>query len=91
MWDEDPEKLSKRSEEIAAQLNSAAAPHGEAVLIRGPMPCAIGRIAGYHRHQIVITSTAAARIQNVLATVREKGALARNERIAVDVDPVSLL
>jgi primosomal protein N' (replication factor Y) len=91
MRDEDPEKLSKRSEEIAAQLNSAAAPHGEAVLIRGPMPCAIGRIAGYHRHQIVITSTAAARIQNVLATVREKGALARNERIAVDVDPVSLL
>jgi primosomal protein N' (replication factor Y) len=91
MRDENPEKLSKRSEEIAAQLNAAAAAHGQAVQIRGPMPCAIGRIAGYHRHQIVITSTTAARIQNILSVVREKGALARNERIAVDVDPVSLL
>ena len=55
------------------------------------MPCPIGRIAGYFRYQIVLTSVLASRLQNVLAIVREKGDLARSERIAVDVDPVSLL
>ena len=41
--------------------------------------------------QIVLSSPSAARLQTILTIVREKGALARNERIAVDVDPVSLL
>jgi len=57
----------------------------------GPMPCAISRIAGYFRNQIVMLSHTAAPLQRVLTAVREKGALAKNERIAVDVDPVSLL
>ncbi|WP_428937335.1 replication restart helicase PriA [Fontivita pretiosa] len=89
--DQDAEKLNKRAEELAAQLSQATAPHGPAVAMRGPMPCAIGRIAGYFRSQIVLISPSAARLQNVLAAVREKGALARSERIAVDVDPVALL
>ena len=89
--DEDEKKLTKRSEEVAAQINQAASPHGAAVIVQGPMPCAISRIAGYFRHQIVLKSPSASRLQNIIATVREKGALARNERIAVDVDPVSLL
>jgi primosomal protein N' (replication factor Y) len=89
--DQDPEKLNKLAEQLAAQLSLAAAPHGPSVQMRGPMPCAIGRIAGYFRSQIVMTSPSAARLQNILAAVREKGALARNERVAVDVDPVALL
>lgn len=91
MRDEDQEKLTKKSEALAAAISAAAAPHGSAVILRGPMPCAIGRIAGYYRHQIILISTMAARLQNILTTVREKGALAKNDRIAVDVDPVSLL
>ena len=89
--DQDAEKLNKHGEVLAAQLAQAIAPHGAAVVMRGPMPCAIGRIAGYFRSQIVLTSATAARLQNILTSVREKGALARNERIAVDVDPVALL
>ncbi len=88
---QDQEKLSKQAEELSAQLHEAATPHGDAVQIKGPMPCAIERIAGYHRIQIVLSSPNAARLQNILTIVREKGVLARNERIAVDVDPVSLL
>jgi hypothetical protein len=38
-----------------------------------------------------MVSATAAPLQRVLATVREKGSLAKNPRIAVDVDPVSLL
>ena len=55
------------------------------------MPCAINRIAGYYRNQLVMTSPDASRLQRILAKVREKGGLSKTERIAVDVDPVSLL
>ena len=89
--DQDDQKLFKHSEELAAQLTDAAASEGGAIRMKGPMPCAISRIAGYFRYQIVLLAASAAPLQRVLAMVREKGHLARNERIAVDVDPVSLL
>jgi primosomal protein N' (replication factor Y) len=62
-----------------------------AILVKGPMPCAITRIAGYFRNQIVLTSPRAELLQRVLAGLREEGHLATSDRIAVDVDPVSLL
>lgn len=89
--DQDSDKLFKISEELAAELTEAAAAQGDAIRMKGPMPCAISRIAGYYRNQIVLQAAAAAPLQRLLAGVREKGHLARNERIAVDVDPVSLL
>jgi primosomal protein N' (replication factor Y) len=89
--DQDQEKLFKYSEDLAAAVNEAARAEGDAVQVKGPMPCAINRIAGYFRNQLVMTSPEAARLQRILARVREKGALAKTERIAVDVDPVSLL
>jgi primosomal protein N' (replication factor Y) len=91
MRDQDDQKLFKLSEELAAQVTEAAASEGGAIRMKGPMPCAINRIAGYYRYQIVLLAASAAPLQRVLAIVREKGHLARNERIAVDVDPVSLL
>ncbi len=89
--DQEPDKLQHQSEVLAAALVDAAAPEGDRVRLKGPMPCAINRIAGYYRNQIVMVSPSAAPLQRVLARVREKGALAKNDRIAVDVDPVSLL
>jgi len=62
-----------------------------AILMKGPMPCAINKIAGYFRNQIVLQSPRADTIQRVLNLLREAGHLATNDRIAVDVDPVSLL
>lgn len=91
MRDQDSEKLNRLADELAGKLTAAAAPHGSAVMLRGPAPCAIGRIAGYFRSQIVLMSPSAARLQSILAAVRQQGTLARNERIAVDVDPVALL
>lgn len=61
------------------------------ILAKGPMPCAISKIAGYYRNQIVLQSPRADLLQKVLGLLREAGHLATNERIAVDVDPVSLL
>jgi primosomal protein N' (replication factor Y) len=91
MRDQDIDKLNRRAAELAAKLADAATSHGEAVNMQGPMPCPIERIAGFHRIQIVLKSPQAARLQRILSDVREQGALARNERIAVDVDPVALL
>jgi len=89
--DEDLEKLTKLGEQLAALVSSAIAKSQAPVQMKGPMPCAIGRIAGYFRYQIVLSSVRAASLQTVLADVREKGGLAKSDRIAVDVDPVSLL
>jgi primosomal protein N' len=61
------------------------------ILAKGPMPCAIAKIAGYYRNQIVLQSPRADLLQRVLGLLREAGHLATSERIAVDVDPVSLL
>ena len=61
------------------------------IILKGPHPCAIARIAGYYRFQIVLQAPRAEMLQKLLAIVRGKGQLAKNDRIAVDVDPVSLL
>jgi len=87
--DEDADKLQQTAEELAGELAIAAT--NTNVQVKGPMPCAVGRIAGYFRHQIVLQSPTAVPLQRVLASVRERGLLSKSERIAVDVDPVSLL
>ena len=69
--DQDQEKLLKLSEELAAALNDAAAPEGDRVKLKGPMPCAINRIAGHWRSQVVMLSADPARLQRILARVRE--------------------
>jgi primosomal protein N' (replication factor Y) len=89
--DQDQEKLFKLSEELGAALAEEVAKEGDLVKLKGPMPCAISRIAGYFRNQIVMLSPEASRLQKILAAVREKGALSKSDRIAVDVDPTSLL
>jgi primosomal protein N' (replication factor Y) len=89
--DQDPTKLADLCERLAAALNDAVARLGRSVSVKGPMPCAIGRIAGYFRNQIVLTSDRADTIQTVLAELRAGRQFAQAERVAVDVDPVSLL
>jgi len=59
--------------------------------MKGPMPCAISRIAGNYRNQIVMLAATPGPLQRVLAAVRDRGGLTRGEKVAVDVDPVSLL
>ena len=89
--DQEAEKLHEISETLAAAVNGAVAAVGQGVTVKGPMPCPISRIAGYYRNQIVMTSPRANQLQRVLAAVRQAKGLAKSDRIAVDVDPVSLL
>lgn len=89
--DQDPEKLNALSEEIAAGISDAVAATGAPVVVKGPMPAAISRIAGYYRNQIVLMAAGAKSLQTVLARARQKNVLGKSDRVAIDVDPVSLL
>jgi primosomal protein N' (replication factor Y) len=88
--DEDEKKLQGRCEELAAHLVEAIGSDPK-VVMKGPMPCAITRIAGYFRNQILLFAANARPLQRVLASVRVKGGLAKSGHVAVDVDPVGLL
>jgi primosomal protein N' (replication factor Y) len=103
--DQDQDKLHQRSADLAGDVAEAIAAAGglfpttggsarsaaDEVRMKGPMPCAISRIAGYYRYQIVLTAAKPSALQTVLATVRKKGELTKADRVAVDVDPVGLL
>jgi primosomal protein N' (replication factor Y) len=89
--DQEQEKLHETGETLAAAVHAAVAAVGQGVTVKGPMPCPISRIAGYFRNQIVMASPKANQLQRVLAAVRQAKGLANSDRVAVDVDPTSLL
>jgi primosomal protein N' (replication factor Y) (superfamily II helicase) len=89
---QDAQALHGHAEHLAADLSAAIGQVGtDQVRMKGPMPCAISRIAGYFRDQIVLLSAKPQALQRVLAIARKAGRLTRAERVAVDVDPISLL
>jgi primosomal protein N' (replication factor Y) (superfamily II helicase) len=89
--DQEQEHLHTICQELFERLTSAMSEMNLKIKMVGPMPCPIARIAGYFRNQIVLYSAAPEPIQKLLNAVRGKGGLERAERVAVDVDPVSLL
>jgi primosomal protein N' (replication factor Y) len=89
--DQDLDHLHQRCDTLSAALSAAVAMEGNQVTIKGPMPCAINRISGYHRFQVLLFAAAPNLLQQVLAVVRKEGGFTATDRLAVDVDPVSLL
>ena len=91
--DEDPQIVAERAEKLANELHEAIAAHGGEVIMKndGPIPAPIGRIAGFIRLQIVLLATKASAIQRVLSALRTQKQLVSGDRVAIDVDPVSLL
>jgi primosomal protein N' (replication factor Y) len=94
------ERLHDRCEKFAVVVASAVAHENEqstinkqqsTITLKGPMPCAINRISGYHRAQVLLFCPSPAALQRVLAAIRRDRILANLDRVAVDVDPVSLL
>ncbi len=88
---QEKDELHKISQDLAEKLKAAGAGGESGVKMRGPMPCAIGRIAGFERSQILLSSERVEPLQKVLHAFREAGGLAKAEAVAVDVDPVSVL
>lgn len=89
--DTDEAKASARAEALAVELREAIAALGVPVVMKGPMPAVVGRIAGYFRVQIVLTAPTPGLIQRVLSKLRTDKSLISNDRVAIDVDPVSML
>jgi primosomal protein N' (replication factor Y) len=89
--DQEQADLLKIAQDLAEKLTTAIAAVGGGVTMRGPMPCAITRIAGFHRHQIVLSCPRPEPLQQVLQALRAAGGFSKAESVAVDVDPVSLL
>ncbi|MEE2719014.1 MAG: primosomal protein N', partial [Planctomycetota bacterium] len=73
---------------IADQLAGLA---GDDTKVRGPAPCPIARIADSFRFQVELVAPSASRLQAILSQARERLLLEPATRIAVDVDPQSLL
>lgn len=92
MRDADETQLQALAMRITQGLVDAGESSGATdVQIKGPMPCAINRIAGYHRMSVHLSAPTAAAIQRVLLSAREAGLFKNADRVAVDIDPVSLL
>ncbi len=62
-----------------------------AIDVRGPAPCAIARIAGRHRQQILLVGSTAAAIQQVLRDARDQGLIASGASMVIDVDPMTVI
>ena len=88
---QDQGQLHKIAHEVAEKVTTAIGAVSRDVTMRGPMPCAIGRIAGFHRNQILLQSQRPEPLQAVLAAVRAAGGFSKAEAVAVDVDPVAVL
>ncbi|MEM8875421.1 MAG: primosomal protein N' [Planctomycetota bacterium] len=88
--DQDEKKLASRCQQLVVDLGPAVASENS-VTLRGPHPCAISRISGYWRQQVLLSAPSALPLQRVLSRARSAGNFATNDRLAVDVDPVSLL
>lgn len=89
--DTDIKALHKRSDDLAQDLNKQILASQVPVELRGPMPCAIERIANHHRAQIILTSVSASAIQQVLSVLRTDRGLISHQKLGIDVDPVAML
>ena len=61
------------------------------VELREPEPCAIGRIGGRHRMQLLVFADDPRALRRVLLNGRKTGVLKAGEKLAIDVDPTGLL
>jgi primosomal protein N' (replication factor Y) len=89
--DRDPVACHKRARELADHLTQFDAQLQTQVRLRGPAPCPVARIAGYHRHQIELIAPHAAAMQKLLTALRNSRLLHSDAHTAVDVDPVMLM
>ena len=92
--DKDHEACFERAQSMWHHLQVLNDAQDKRVRLRGPMPCPIARVAGYHRWQIELIAPppdAASALQRLLTAMRNERLLVSDAKTAVDVDPVDLL
>ncbi|XAM00740.1 primosomal protein N' [Phycisphaeraceae bacterium D3-23] len=89
--DTDHAAAQRRAHELANDLRSANEQLQLGVRLRGPHPCAIGRVADFHRLEVQLLAPSAAPLQKLMTALRNQGRLISDHHTAIDVDPVSVL
>jgi primosomal protein N' (replication factor Y) len=87
--DREFDRARAAAEALAGALRAGA--EGARVEILGPSPCAIARVAGYHRFEVLLLAPTARLVQDCLGGLRARGLLKSDARTAIDVDPVALM
>lgn len=86
--DEKYERAEQRALRLAVHLRGSA---DRGIIVQGPAPCVVARVADFHRVEVLVTAPAAGPMQRALASARVAGLLLADTHTAVDVDPLSLL
>ncbi len=89
--DQDHIACAERARELTEVLHECNESLDGQVRVRGPVPCPIARIAGFHRQQIELIASEASGLQRLLTALRNTRMLVSDARTAVDVDPVTML
>lgn len=91
--DRDHLKAKVAADRLTAALNTEIQSRKweDSLRIDGPVLARVGRIAGYHRFEILLIGRQRMAIQEVLAAARAAGLVKSDAHTAVDVDPVSLM
>ncbi|MEM9252179.1 MAG: primosomal protein N' [Planctomycetota bacterium] len=91
--DKDQAACHRRAAATADLLGDAIAAEsaGQRVTLRGPMACAMAKLADHHREQVMLLADDAGTLQRVLTAARNRGRLVSDTHTAIDIDPVALL
>lgn len=85
------ESLDKAEQRIDAIEGALRELDDHRLVLEGPAPCPISRVAGKHRIALDLLSADPRVIQRAMNSVRSSSLLTSDTHIGVDVDPVSLL
>lgn len=86
--DESLEKATERIEAIREAIEGLGVAR---LIVEGPAPCPISRVAGRHRIALDLFSDDPRVLQRAMSGVRRMGVLTSDTHLGVDVDPVALL
>ena len=91
MRDRDFDKLEAACKVMREKIDFIIGSDNLKVTVRGPMPAAISRIQRFHRMQIIIQAPEAATVQQLFTSLRALGPVRPAVKVAIDIDPISLL
>jgi len=85
------EKLEAAANAMRLRIGDVVQRHRLHVKVRGPMPAVISRIERFHRIQIIVQAPDPGTMRRLFSTLRAQPPIRPAVKIAVDIDPTSVL
>ncbi len=89
--DRDRGKCEGLSNQLLDKLRAMNDRMGLGVMMRGPVPCSIDRIAEFFRFEIELMASGPAMLQKLMGAMRGERELISDGQVAVDVDPIVMM